>query len=68
MVTEGESVLNADSALVTTTVEVLSLPADVTDDVDSEAADVLAPVVVEAAEGSVVLISMGVVCEMKVVD
>ena len=80
--TEGEAVLDTDSALVTAKVEVLALPADVTDDVDSEAADVLAALVsvIGAVVGDgdedswlavaeeVVLTSMGVVCELRVVD
>ena len=68
MTPEGEAVLDADSALITTTPEVLALPADVTDDVESEAADVVAPLVGEADEESLVLISVGVVCEIRVVD
>ena len=78
--TEGEAVLDADSALVTTKVEVLALPADVTDDVDSEAADAALVSVIGAVVGEgdadswlvesedVVLISVGVVCETRVVD
>ena len=80
--TEGEAVLDADSALVTTNVEVLAVPADVTDDVDSEVADldaalvsVIGAVVGEGDEDSwlaeaedVVLNSVGVVCEIRVVD
>ena len=81
--TEGEAVLDTVSAVVSTTDEVLAVPAVVTDGVVSEAADVAALVsVIGAVVGDsdedcwlavavgedVELISMGVVCESRVVD
>ena len=72
---EGEAVLDADSVLVTAKVEVLSLPADVTDDVDADVLALVSVIVGEVDEAcwlavgeDVVLISVGVVCEIKVVD
>ena len=80
---EGKAVLDivwedTESVLVKTTVELVGLPADVNDDVESTAADVapvdvIGAVVGETELGSwvvvaegVVLVSRAVVCEMVV--